>query len=80
MSPPLGIRLLLLLYYTWNVPKCIGLRIEADRNQNIFHKFVKDVMKAQKTDRCDLNYITDNVKESEISKLLANLSLDQRYL
>ena len=37
-------------------------------------------MKAQKTDQCDLNYITDNVKESEISKLLANLSLDQRYL
>ena len=80
MSPPLGIRLLLLLYYTWNVPKCIGLRIEADRNQNIFHKFVKDVMKAQKTDQCDLNYVTDNIKKSEISKLLANFSLDKRYL
>ena len=80
MFPSLGNRLLLLLCSFWNVPKSISFRIEAHRNHNLFHKFVKDVMKAQKTDQCDLNYVTDNLKESEISKLLANFSLDQRYL
>ena len=80
MSPSLGIRLLLLLCSSSNVPKSIGFRIKTHRNHNLFHKFVKDVMKAQKTDQCDLNYVTDNIKESEISKLLANFSLDQRYL
>ena len=76
----LGISLPLLLCTSWNVSKSNGFRIEAHRNHNLFHKFVKDVMKAQKTDQCDLNYVTDNIKESEISKLLANFSLDQRYI
>ena len=80
MSPSLGIRLLLLLCSSSNVPKSIGFRIETHRNHNLFHKFVKDVMKAQKTDQCDFNYVTDNIRESEISKLLASFSLDQRYL
>ena len=77
MFPSLGICLLLLLC---SVPKSISFQIEAQGNHNLFHKFIKDVMKAQKTDQCDLNYVTDNIKESEISKLLANFSLDQRYL
>ena len=54
----------------------MGFRIEAP---SLFEKYVKDVMKAQKTDQCDLIYVTENA-ESKISKLLADLSLDQRYL
>ena len=63
---------LLLLLYSWNIHESMGFR-----NENLFDKFVEDVMKAQKTDHCDLNYVTENV-ESEISKLLADLSLHQR--
>ena len=74
MSSRQGI-LLFLLLFSRNLPNSKGFRLEA---HDLFDKFIKDVMEAQKTDQCDLNYVTDN-ERSEISKSLADLSLGRRY-
>ena len=74
MSSSQGISLFLLLF-SCHLQSGISFRNEA---HDVFDKFIKDVLKAQKTDQCDLNYVADHAR-SKISQSLADLSLGRRY-